>query len=296
MEKKSIKGGNSIKQEQVHDLLFNNEIGWQEIIYDLINTEQLDPWDVDIIILTDGYLEKIRELEEADFFISSKVLLAASLLLRIKSEILLSHYIKSVDEILFGKKESYKPLERIDLDEEIPDLVPRSPIPRHKKVTLQELIESLNKAIKTENRRIRKEIINKNALRETGISLPKRKFSINDKIREIYLGLSDYFEKNKSHKKVSFTNFVGTEKENRIISFAPLLHLENQKKVWLDQEIHFEEIYIWLKHVYFKHNPDPFADLRHELEEEIKELDSEGKKRLKKINKDFENPLGEILD
>ena len=43
---------NSVQQEQIHDLLFNREIGWQEIIYDLINTEQLNPWDINIIILS----------------------------------------------------------------------------------------------------------------------------------------------------------------------------------------------------------------------------------------------------
>ena len=78
------------------------------------------------------------------------------------------------------KKDGIKKiLERIELEDEIPELIPRSPIPRFKKVTLQELMESLNKAITTENRRIRKEIINKNALRETAFSLPKRRFSIN---------------------------------------------------------------------------------------------------------------------
>ena len=98
----------SVKQEQIHDLLFSREIGWQEIIYDLINTEQLDPWDINLSVLTNKYLAKIQELEEADFFVSSKVLLAASLLLRIKSEILLNHYIPSLDDILFGKKEEKK--------------------------------------------------------------------------------------------------------------------------------------------------------------------------------------------
>ena len=101
MEKEEIDSSkNSVKQDQIHDLLFNREIGWQEIIYDLINTEQLDPWDIDITVLTEGYLQKIQNLEEADFFVSSKVLLAAALLLRIKSEILLNKHIKSIDEIL----------------------------------------------------------------------------------------------------------------------------------------------------------------------------------------------------
>jgi len=290
----------SVKQDQVHDLLFSRELGWQEIIYDLINTEQLDPWDINITILTDKYLVKIQELEQADFFVSSKVLLAAALLLRIKSEILLNKYIKSIDEILFGKEEkkTYS-LEKIELDEEIPELIPRSPIPRFKKVTLKELIESLNKAITTENRRIKKEIINKNALRETAISLPKKNVSIKDKIREIYDKLFNHFRINKEQKKISFTDFIGKEKEERIIAFAPLLHLECQKKVWLEQENHFDEIHIWLKETYFKHNPDPFADLKQELEEEIEreieELEPEQKKRLKKINQEFEDPLREMF-
>jgi len=288
---------NSVKQGQIHDLLFSREIGWQEIIYDLINTEQLDPWDINITVLTNKYLEKIKQLEEADFFVSSKVLLAASLLLRIKSEILLNKYIKNIDEILFGKKDLKRiEIERIELDEDIPGLIPRSPIPRFRKVTLKELIESLNKAIITENRRITKEIVKTNALREVSISLPKRRFSIKDKIKEIYERVSRQLKEEDKKKRVSYTELIGKNREERIISFFPLLHLENQKKVWLEQKGNFDEIYIWLKEVYFKNNPDPFADLKLELEEEITKLDNKSKKRLEKINEDFENPLGKIMD
>ncbi len=288
-------GKNSVQQDQVHDLLFSREIGWQEIIYDLINTEQLDPWDIDLTILTDKYLLKIQKLEEADFFVSSKVLLAAALLLRIKSEILLNKYIKSIDDILFGKKEEKKySLERIELDEEIPELVPRSPIPRFRRVTLKELIESLSKAITTENRRIKKVLIDHNAIRETGISMPKRKFSIKDKIKEIYDKLFSQLDGNLEKKKVSFTEFIGENREERIIAFSPLLHLENQKKIWLDQKEHFDEIHIWLKETYLEHNPDPFADLKHELEEGIQNLDEEKMEMFEEVGEEFENPLGDV--
>jgi segregation and condensation protein A len=196
----------SVKQEEVHNILFNREIGWQDIFYDLINTEQLDPWDVNIILLTDKYFEKISELEQADFFVSSKVLLAAALLLRIKSEMLLSKHIRSIDEILFGKEEKkVSVLERIELDEEIPELIPKSPMPRFKKITLKDLVESLNKAIVTENRRIKKEIVNRNALRESSISLPKRKISIKDKIKQIYESLFKKLKDECEMKKISFT-------------------------------------------------------------------------------------------
>ena len=246
------------KQEQIHDLLFNQEIGWQEIIYDLINTEQLDPWDIDITILTNKYLEKLNDLEE-NYFISSKVLLAAALLLRIKSEVLLNKYIKSIDEILFGKKEEaeYKKLERIELEEEIPELIPKSPLPRFRRVTLNELIESLNKAIVTENRRIKREIIDHNALREAGISLPKKKFTIKDKIKEIYEKLIEHLKEN---EKVHFDKLMAIEKEDKIITFSSLLHLESQNKIWLHQEEHFGDIHIWEKNNYLKNN-DPFKEL-----------------------------------
>ena len=297
----------SVSQEEVHDLIFSREIGWKEVIYDLINTEQLDPWNIDIQILTEKYLEKISELEEADFFVSSKVLLAASLLLRIKSEILLNSYIKSIDEILFGKKEVKKyELERIELDEEIPDLVPRSPIPRYKKVTLKELMEALNKAITTENRRIKKEIIKRNALREVSILIPKKTISIKNKIKEILEKVTGHLEKGEK-RKLGFNSLVGENREEKISSFYPLLQLENQKKVWLEQENHFEEFHIWLHKTYMKHNPNPFEELKKELEEEIKrDLEKEerknnrsGKKinkRVEKINKKFKNPLGDMFD
>ena len=94
-----VKG--SVGQEQIHELLFGYKLSWQAIIYDLINTEQLNPWDMDLVLLTDRFLDKVKQLEEANFFVSSKVLLAASLLLRIKSEILLNNYLPSLDEVLF---------------------------------------------------------------------------------------------------------------------------------------------------------------------------------------------------
>jgi len=286
-----------VHQEEIHKIIFSREIGWQEIIYDLINTEQLDPWDVNITILTEKYLEKIRELEEADFLVSSKVLLAASLLLRIKSEILLNRYITSIDEILFGKKELKKTvLERIELDEDIPLLIPRSPIPRFRRVTLQELIESLNKAIITENRRIKKEIINNNAIREAGISLPKKSYSIKDRIEGVYKKIINGLGAGQEKKKVTFSEIVGPGREERVMSFPPMLHLEHQKRVWLHQEKHFEEIDIWLHETYFKHNPDPFEELRKELEEAMKEENSGRKKRIREINKDFENPLDEEIE
>jgi len=257
-EEKTPEIDKGVKQEQIHDLVFGKEVGWQEIMYDLINTEQLNPWDIDISILANKYLRKIEELEEENYFVSSKVLLAAALLLRIKSEILLNKYIKSIDEILFGKKEEKsKKIETIELEEDIPDLYPRSPLPRFKKVTLKDLVDSLNKAIVTEGRRIQKEMTRHHAIRESSISLPKKRYIINDKIKEIYKKLLDNLGKSEN-KRVPFEELSGLNKDEKIISFHSLLHLENQNKIWIEQEDHFGDIHIWRKKEYIKENPEVF--------------------------------------
>lgn len=282
--------GEGISKEEVYDLILKRELGWKDIILDLINTEQLDPWDVDLSILADRFFEKIEEYQKMDFFISSNVILAASLLLRLKSELILNKYMRGIDEILFGtsdKSEQKSSYERIELDEELPELVLKTPIPRYKRVTLNELIESLNKAIITENRRIKKTIVNQNALRETGIILPQRKEGISDRMKKLQSRLLAHFEANKSHKKIPYDTFIGIEKTERALSFFPLLQLEMNGRVWLDQENIFDEIDIWMKKVYLKYNPNPFKD----LELNVERLTNEELDRLEEIN-----GIGDLLD
>lgn len=289
-----------VGQEQIHDLLFKDSHSWQSIIYDLINTEQLDPWNIDISLLANRYLEKLHLLEEANFFISSKVLLAASLLLRIKSEILLTEYIPSLDEILFGKKEEkvYKQ-ERIELDEDLPGLVPRTPLPRFRRVTLEELMGALNKAINTETRRIKKAILIRQQEYETGLALPQANINLEEHIESLYEKIVELFESRDS--RMAFSELIKgdyEDREKRVIAFMSLLHLDNQQKIWLEQENHFEEIWFWLKKVYESKNREFLEQLRVEVENYIsqqqqraeidKQLEpSEGES----IEDDFEEPL-----
>ena len=43
-----MKSDDKIDQDQFFDLITSEELSWQAIIYDLIKTEQLDPWDIDL--------------------------------------------------------------------------------------------------------------------------------------------------------------------------------------------------------------------------------------------------------
>ena len=265
-----------VGQEQIHDLLFDNRLSWQAIIYDLINSEQLDPWDIDLSVLSIKDIERVRMLEEANFFVSSKVLLAASLLLRLKSELLLSRDLQSLDDILYGKKEEKKyTQERISLDEDIPDLVPRTPLPRYKKVSLQELIIALGKAISTEDRRDRKALILKQHEMDAYLPIPKRLFNLQDNIKGLYSKIKQFFVK--SDEKVAFSELSSLDPEERLLTFVSLLHLDNQQKVWLEQDGHFEEIWVLLKEIYESKN----KDLLQRLKEEVEALESEREAEIK---------------
>jgi len=284
-----------VGQEQIHDLLFGEKLSWQSIIYDLINTEQLDPWNIDISTLSEKYLEKIKDMEKHNFFVSSKVLFAASLLLRIKSEILLHSHLPSLDAILFGKKDEKKYVqERIEIDDDIPELVPRTPLPRYRKVTLQELMGALGKAIKTETRRIKKVVVKKQHEMETSFSMPKKRINIKDQIKEVYLKLKDIFSKREN--KLAFSEFVkNPKKDEQIATFIPLLHLDNQQKVWLEQETPFDEIWIWIKSLYDKQHKEEIDAMMQEVAQDLKErgrdLTPEEMKRAEKIEKDFKEPI-----
>jgi len=255
-----MKGDDRINQNQFFDLITGEDLSWQSIIYDLIKTEQLDPWDINIGVLAERYIEIVQQLEDADFFISSKVLLACSLLLRLKSEILINSYIQDLNAALYGRKDDRKyELEKLEIDEEeLPFLVPRTPMARHRKVTIKELMSALNKAIDTENRRIKREIKGKQAEKSLLTVLPKRTYiPLKTRIKNIFGIVNGHIKAGNDHMKFSY---LAPAKEEKLASFVPVLHLANNGKIHLRQPVHFNEIHMSLK----IHN-DELRELEKEL-------------------------------
>jgi len=252
--------GDRINQNQFFDLISSEELGWQTILYDLIKTEQLDPWDINLGVLADKYVETIQQIENANFFISSKILLACSLLLRLKSEILINSYVQDLNDALYGRKDEKRyEIERITIDEdELPILVPRTPMARHKKVTLKELMSALNKAINTENRRIKREIKGRQAEKSALIVMPNSNFvPLKVRVKSIFGIVKGYINNGNNHMKFSH---LAQSKEEKLASFVPILHLSNNGEIFLRQQVHFQDIHMTLK----IHN-DELKELEDEL-------------------------------
>lgn len=238
-----------MEQQQLLTMLFDqDEITWQNIIYDLVKTEQMDPWDIDISLITQKFLEKLRELREMDFRISGKILLASAILLRIKSNRLLTYDISAWDALMNSVSEIEE--ENLLLDDGVgygtasiamqAALFPRTPQPRKRKVSVYDLINALEKAIGVQTRRD----MHKNYSPQ--IEIPMKKLDMNLIIKDMYKRIVAYFKGNK--KRLIFSELVpeSETKEDKVLTFIPLLHLDNDRKIDLLQTEHFSEIEVKL--------------------------------------------------
>lgn len=222
-----------------------DEITWQSIIYDLIKTGEMDPWDIDISLLSQRYMEIVKKMQEANLFLSGKVILASAILLKIKSEKLLVEGIGGLDNLMFPPEnvESLDDFihEKQHLLLENPRLTIKTPQARKKKISVNDLISALEKALEVNERRILR-----HAERDEvpDIKIPEKKIDIGELMATIFSKIKFFFTKQRS---VTFTELVNSErKEDKIMAFIPLLHLSNESKIDLEQKEPFGEINIIL--------------------------------------------------
>lgn len=240
-------------REQPHEKIFNilfqeDELTWQNIIYDLVRSEEMDPWNIDITLIAQKFLEKLKDLKEMDFRISGKVVLASAMLLKMKSTRLLEEDLTNFDSILqASEEEALDMLEELSEDgivksgsEELPKIHPRIPQPRKRKVSVFDLVEALEKALEVESRR--PVYIEP----ETKVAAPKKTRDISLVIKDIYDKITSYFT-GKQKAKLTFSQLIPSEtKEDKVFTFIPLLHLDVQRKIDMMQDEHFGEIGIKL--------------------------------------------------
>ena len=237
-------------EERVFSLLTQqDDITWQTIIYDLVRKEGMDPWDVDISKLAQRYIQMVKQLEEHDFRLSGKVLLAAAILLKLKSSKLVDEDIGDFDRLIKGEEPASDDLlfeepvddyaqERSEMGDI--SLIPRTPQPRKRKVSIFDLVKALEKALEVKHRRIN------NHMPPPPIPQPKKMKDITTLVRDIYGKIKVFFGA-QPQGTLTFKQLLPSEqRDDKVATFIPLLHLSQQRKVDLHQEIPFGEIGISL--------------------------------------------------
>ena len=236
-------------QQQIFDMLLKEEeVSWKTIIYDLVKTEQMDPWNLDVTLLTKKYINIIKEMQEHDLRISGKVLLAAAVLLKIKSTHLVENDISKLDALINQEEEELEDYYEDELglksrrkyDPLAYTLIPRNPQERNRKVSVDDLVNALQRAMASKKRVLEK-------MKPVKFKMPERKIDIMEVIRDVFHKVV-YYSKKEKKRKLSFSKLLPprASKEDKVYTFLPLLHLENQNKVAMEQNKPFSEIQVSL--------------------------------------------------
>ncbi len=207
------------------------EATWKDILLELVKKEKLDPWNIDIVNIVDKYVSTVRELKVLDLHVPANIILAASMLLRFKSEVLL--YVEEPDDV---GEEGHQRQEVI-----VEPLTFRLRLPPKRRVTLPELIDALDEAMKLKEAKTHKQQV-----LDVPFPLTFASQNIEEEIENVY----DEVKKNVDKSNmVTFSALMHAERITDVLTglFVPLLFLAQKSRVVLIQERFFDEIIIALE-------------------------------------------------
>ena len=236
-------------EDKIYDLLTKQgEVTWQTVIQDLIKKEELDPWNIDISRLAQRYMQTLKKLHAHNFFVSGKMLLASAILLKMKSERLLYGDLANFDQQLFPQDDSLLDSEEDFADKQqyrlsdFPQLLVKTPQVRKRQLTLNDLMSALEKALEVDERRNIRRIQDSVVFNQA--VLPEKHHDISVLIKELFDKITYHL---RHRPTLTFDELVPSqERADKILTFIPLLHLDGQQKIDLQQEKSFGTIHIKL--------------------------------------------------
>ncbi len=206
------------------------EATWKDILIELVKKEQIDPWNIDIVDVVDKYVAAVREMKVLDLRIPANIILAASILLRFQSEVLLHHE----EEELAQEHEQSRRITDVE------PLTFRLRLPPKRRLTLAELVAALDEAMKL--REVR-ELAKKNL--QVSFPLMFKSIDIETEIENIYGIVKSNVD---ASNMTTFNTVSRSAQFNDVLLelFIPLLFLAHKNRVTLIQEKFFDEIIISL--------------------------------------------------
>jgi segregation and condensation protein A len=217
--------------EPILKLIIEKE-SWEEILYHIVSVQNLDPWDIDLVRLADGFISFLRQAEQLDFRVPAKVVFIAAILLRLKAERL---------AILEFEEEGVKQEQGVELDFDVKGLKLARPFIRlpKRQITIEELVHALRKALRAKERRELRGLRWRSRL-EAEIELEE---DVTRKIEMLMAEIDELLSRLK--RRIRFRELVGEWNRQRIVEcLVPVLHLEQAKRIKAEQEDFFEEIWI----------------------------------------------------
>ncbi|MDD5474168.1 MAG: ScpA family protein [Candidatus Methanoperedens sp.] len=206
-----------------------------EILVNLAKNGEIDPWNIDIVEVTDKFLRHVEELERMDLRVSGRTLLYAAILLRMKSNVLVE--VEEPEDII---EDDYLQFEIRDYP------VPAMPLRRssNRPVTLEELLSELKKAEVVEKRRfdrVKNKTEERRATIDEVLSIAHEE-DIESRVGKMRELLNELFEK---QKYIKFSDLSSPlDRTGIVMAYLAILFLATKKEIWLEQEELFGELFI----------------------------------------------------
>ncbi|MBM3228822.1 hypothetical protein FJZ26_00155 [Candidatus Parvarchaeota archaeon] len=207
---------------------------WRQVLYDLVSSQQLDPWNIDVVFVAGEYIKRIKQLSRLDLHLSANIVLAASILLRFKSDAIKFEEPVAQQTLgdFMGGEEWVDPssLSALELSDRIPP---------KRQVTLDELVGALEQAFEFEKQRMeRKSAIQTRLAPPLTITLPE--FDIDAEMERIMEKISALKD---AQGLVLFSALCKSKEPLDVIyALLPTLHLVQSSKLALRQEEFFGDI------------------------------------------------------
>ena len=216
-----------------------------EILVLMAKRGEIDPWNIDIIDVTDKFLKKIDNMRELDLRITGRTLFYAATLLRIKAESIDSKYEEEPDDEF---EEEIEPIDDLPENDEVttyPVLIPKLKRRYKRPVTLEELIFELKRAEKVDNRRKTRKIQkDQDKITTDDVANIAYDENVEENIKEMESELLKKFEGTNS---ILFSDLL-RDKEgisfNTVTTYISLLFLASRGKIWLDQNELYGDLFI----------------------------------------------------
>jgi segregation and condensation protein A len=208
-----------------------------DILVSLAKNGDIDPWDIDIVDVTDRFLARVAELEKLDLRISSRTLLFASMLLRMKSDALE----ESEPEDLYEEDQGEDGPQAC-----FPALKPK--VRRHAKrrVTLSELIQELKKATKRKERSDVRRFVQLQAHDFDALAVAHSE-DIETHVKKMKRELKRRFA---SRDQVLFSELIVDNTVEAIVeTYIPLLFMATRRQIKLEQKELFGDLSITCKNL-----------------------------------------------
>lgn len=229
-------------EKEIMDLI-TSEYSWEQVIHKIIAWEGLDPWDLDLNLLSKSFLQYIKKLKQLDFKIPAKYIIIVAVLLRMKSDHLefidlsleddAGDLTNDLEEDNINEIDTNGGIQKFEIN---PINVPPKRVVQ-RKIMINELILALKKAIKTKDRRTERRLTARK-------QIVLKKHNLILRIDALYERIDNLLKKIKN-EEVKFSSLVDKwEKKEILNAFLPLIYLENNEKVKCRQPQIFNEIFI----------------------------------------------------